>query len=233
MSIDYPDWQSFPNAQSANVFPAFTQTLAPGLHSTAVLPAANWSSIVIIASPSAGAGQVQINYFADAAGTQQIDADSWPVNASTRLVVRTPLRGPFIRLDITVTSAGNMTLESWANFLSASSERISFPVSQQNISDFGVTLAHSTSNFYEIGEISAGLALFYLKPYDNSGKLAAQIHAVDENGNPGQLIADFGTPTATVQQLIVVPDLLLQVEIDNTDTTTSHKYDVSLTIPPQ
>jgi len=230
---DYQDWQSFPNAQSDNVFPAYNQVLAPGLHSTAILPAANWSSIIIIASPSAGAGQVQINYFADLAGTQQIDADTWPVNANTRLVVRTPLRGPYIRLDITVTSPGNLTAETWANFLSASSERISFPVSQQNISDFGVTLAHSTSNFYQSGEIAAGLALFYLKPYDTSGKLAAQIHAVDELGNPGQLIADFGTPTATVQQLIVVPDLILQVEIDNIDTVSSHKYDVSLTVPPQ
>jgi len=230
---DYPDWQTFPNAQSDNLFTAFNQTLTPGLHSTAVLPALSWSSIIIIVSPSAGAAQVQITHFADLAGTQAIDADSWPVNASTRLVVRTPLRGRYVRIDINVTSPGNLTSDTWANFLSATSDRISFPVSQQNLSDFDNTIAHSTSNTYDIGEITAGMALFYFKPYDTTGKLSVELHGVDELGNPGQLIADFGKPTAIVQQLITVPDLILQVEVDNTDTVSSHTYDFSLTIPPQ
>lgn len=230
---DYPDWQTFPNAQSDNVFPAYTQVMAPGLHSTPVLPALSWSSMIIIVSPSAGAGQVQITHFADLAATQAIDADTWPVNASTALIVRTPLRGKYVRVDITVTSPGNMTAVTWSNFLSATSDRISFPVSNQNLSDFDSTLAHGVSNFYEIGEITAGTAFFYFKPYDATGKLAVQIHGVDELGNSGQLIADFGQPTAIVQLLIAVPDVIIQVEVDNKDTTASHTYDFSLTIPPQ
>ena len=230
---DFPDWQQFPNAQSDNVFASFKQTLAPGTHSTPITPALSWSSIMIICQPSAGAGQVQINHFADLAGTEQIDSDNWSVNASTALVVRTPLRGKYIRLDLIVTSAGNMTADTWANFLSATSDRISFPVSTQNVSDFDHSLAASGTATYNTGEIAAGFALFYLKPYDATGKLNAVIHAVDELGNPGQLIADFGAPTATVQQLIVVPDKIIQVEIDNTDAAAAHTYDFSLTIPPQ
>ncbi|MGH9622523.1 MAG: hypothetical protein ACRD45_22800 [Bryobacteraceae bacterium] len=230
---DYPDWQSYPNAQSDNLFASVTQTLAPGLHSTDVLPAINWSSIMIICQPSAGAGQVQINHYADAAATMQIDSDTWPVNAGTVVIVRSPLRGKFVRIDITVTSAGDMTATTWSNFLSATSDRISFPVSQQNVSNFDATLAASGTNTYSPGEIAAGMALFYFKPYDATAKLYASIHAVDELGNPGQLIADFGKPAATVQQLITVPDLILQVEIDNTDAAASHSYDFSLTIPPQ
>lgn len=230
---DYPDWQTFPNAQSDNLFTAYNQTLTPGTHLGPVLPALSWSSIMIAVSASAGAGQVMLNHFADQAATQQIDSDTWPFNANTRLRVRSPLRGKFVRLDVTVTSAGNLTGEFWSNFLSASSERISFPVSQQNLSDFNHSLAANGTATYTSGEISAGLATFYFNPRDTTGKLKCTLHAVDELGNSGQLIAAFGQPTTLTQQLIAVPDLILQVEIDNTDTTTAHSYDFSLTIPPQ
>lgn len=230
---DYPDWQTFPNAQSDNLFAAYSQNLTPGLHSTPVLPALSWSSLIVIVDPSAGAAQVTVNHFADLAGTQPIDSDTWPVNAATQLVVRTPLRGKYVRIDINVTSAGSLTAITWANYLSATSDRISFPVSNQNLSDFARAAAASADITYNIGEITAGTALFYFKPYDAAGKLSAVIHAVDELGNPGNLIADFGHPTAIVQQLITVPDVIIQVEVQNTDTTTAHTYDFSLTIPPQ
>jgi hypothetical protein len=230
---DYPDWQTFTNAQSDNLFPDFAQTLTPGVHQGAIIPALSWSSIIVIVSPAAGACQVTVNHFADLAGTQEIDSDTWPCNASTELIVRTPLRGKYVRLDINVTSAGNLTTESWANFLSATSDRISFPVSNQNLSDYAKALAASGTQTYEIGEIAAGTSLFYFKPYDATGKLTVSIHAIDELGNPGQLIADFGKPTALVQQLITVPDVIIQVEVDNTDAAASHTYDFSLTIPPQ
>lgn len=230
---DYPDWQTFPNAQSDNLFPSFTQTFTPGLHTGTVLPALSWSSIMVIAAPSAGAGKIMLTHFADAAATESIDSDTWDINASTRIVVRSPLRGKYVRIDYQVTSAGSMTVQNWATFLSASSDRISFPVSTQNLSDFAHTLAASGSALYNSGEITAGFALFYFKPYDATGKLNVVIHAVDELGNPSTLIADFGAPTATVQQLIVVPDMILQVEVDNTDAANPHEYDFSLTVPPQ
>ncbi len=230
---DYPDWQSFPNAQSDNLFAAFNATLAPGTYSTPVIPALSWSSVIIICGASAGAGQVQINYFVDAAATMQIDSDNWPFNASTQLRVRTPLRGKYIRIDIIVTSAVNMTGEFWANFLSASSERISFPVSQQNLSDYNRVLAASGTATYDIGEIVGGNAFFYIKPYDATGKLAVAMFVVDENGNPGQLICDFGNPTAILRQSLSIPDKIVRVEVDNTDGAASHTYDFSLTVPPQ
>lgn len=230
---DFPDFQAFPNAQSDNVFVSFAQNLAPGAHPGAMLPALSWSSLMVIVSPLAGACQVTVNHFADLAGTQQIDSDTWPANATTTLIVRTPLRGKYVRIDIQVTSAVNLNTETWANFLSASSDRISFPVSTQNLSDFNHSLAANGDIKYDTGEIAAGMAYFYFKPYDATGKLAVVIHAVDELGNSGQLIADFGKPTAIVDRLITVPDLILEVEIQNTDTTAAHSYDFSLTVPPQ
>lgn len=230
---DFPDWQQYPNAQSDNLFPAFTQTLPPGVHAGTIIPALSWSSITLIADPTAGAARITLGHYADSAGTMEIDSDTWPVNATTRLVVRSPLRGKYVRIDYNVTSAVNLQTENWANFLSASSDRISFPVSNQNLSDYDHSLAASGTATYSVGEISAGMALFYFKPYDTSGKLEVSIHAVDELGSSGQLIAEFGQPTATVQQLITVPDLIVTVEIDNKDGAAAHTYDFSLTIPPQ
>lgn len=230
---DYPDWQSFPNAQSDNLFSVFNATLPPGTYNTAILPALSWSSIIIISGATAGAYQIAIVHWADAAGTQAIDSDSWPVNASTRLVVRSPLRGKYVQIFITVTSAVNATGTFWANFLSASSDRISFPVGQQNLSDFNHALAASATKTYDIGEIVGGQAFFYVKPYDATGKLAVTILTVDELGNPGQLVCDFGNPTAILRQQLAVPDKIVRVQVVNTDGAASHSYDLSLTVPPQ
>jgi hypothetical protein len=230
---DFPDWQAFPTAQSDNLFTSFAQVLTPGVHDGVMLPALSWSSLNLVLSASAGAAQVTINHFADLAGTQQIDSDTWPFNASTEIRLRTPLRGKYVRIDVNVTSAGNLTAQTWANFLSASSDRISFPVSQQNASDFSHSLAASGTALYTLGAICAGQALFYFRPRDATGKLQVNIHAVDELGNPGELIGYFGLPTTFVQQLIVVPDVIVQVEIDNTDGAGPHLYDFSLTVPPQ
>jgi hypothetical protein len=230
---DFPDWQSFPNAQSDNLFAAFSATLAPGTYSTPVIPALSWSSITIIASASAGAGQIRLNHFADLAATEQIDSDDWPFNAVTELRVRSPLRGKFVRIDTIVTSAVNLVGQFWANFLSASSDRISFPVGAQNQSDFNHTLAASGSATYDLGAVVGGQAFFYVKPYDATGNLAVTMYTVDELGNPGQLIADFGNPTAIIRQQLAVPDKIVRVEVDNTDATATHTYDFSLTVPPQ
>jgi hypothetical protein len=230
---DYPDWQTFPNAQSDNIFASFTQVLAPGVHLGAMLPALSWSSLFVIAVPSAGAGKVTVTHFADLAGTLPIDSDTWSVNAATRLIVRTPLRGKYIRVDINVTSAGNMTVQNWATLLSASSDRISFPVSNQNLSDFDHVMPIAGSTTYNIGEICAGNAFFYYNPYDALGKLRILIHAVDELGVTGQLIADFGKPTATFWTQLQIPDVIVQVNIVSTDASATHTYDFSLTVPPQ
>jgi len=230
---DYPDWQTYPNAQSDNLFSAFAQVLAPGLHSTPIIAALSWSSLMVIVTPSAGACKVQVNHFADLAGTQQIDSDTWSVNTTTVLVVRTPLRGKYVRIDITVTSAGSLTAHTWANFLSATSDHISFPVAQQNVSQFGYSLAANGTFTTNLGEICAGTALFFYNPHDATGKNRVSIHAVDELGNSGQLIAYFGFPTAAVQQQISIPDLIVQVEIDNTDGAAAHVFDFALTVPPQ
>lgn len=230
---DYPDWQSYPTAQSDNLFPDYTQTLPPGLNKGTVLPALSWSSILMMASPTAGAGQLQITHYADAAATQPIDSDTWPVNATTRVVVRSPLRGKYVRLDYTVTSATDLTVNNWANFLSATSDRISYPVAAQNLSDFDHSLAPGAVATYDIGEIAGGQAFFYVKPYDNAGKLDVVMFAVDELGNSGQLICDFGGPTAILRQQLAVPDTIIRVQVTNTGASTTRSYDFSLTIPPQ
>lgn len=229
---DYPDWQTFPNAQTGNLFNPFSATLPPGTYDSGLIPALSWSSIMIICGASAGGATITITHYGNAAATQIIDSDTWPINATTRLVVRSPLRGTFINLNITVTSAVNLVGEFWANFLSASSERISFPVSQQNLSDFNRTLAAGATATYNIGEIVGGQAYFYIKPYDAAGALNPFIICVDENGNPGQLVTNFGNPTAILRESLAIPDKIVQVNITNTGAA-AHTYDFSLTVPPQ
>lgn len=230
---DYQDWQSFPTTQSGNLFAAWQQTLPPGPTTTGVLPAVNWSSVSLMLSPSAGAAFTKINHCADPAGAQVVGADLWRVRPGTNLVVRTPLRGKYVRIDIHVTSPGNFTAITWATLMSAASDRITFPVAAQTLADTGKALAANGTAVYDIPAITAGLGYLYFKPADTTAKLSVLVHTIDELGNPLQPVADLGTPGALTQQLITVPDQIVEVKVTNTDPAAPHTYDFSLTVPPQ
>jgi len=230
---DYPDWQSFPSAQSDNIATVLDPPLAPGLHSTPVVPVTSWSSVTLIAQPTAGAGVVKINHFADAAATQLVGSDSWPINVAAHLAVRTPLRGKFIRIDVNVTSAVDMDCLFWASLMSAASDRISFPVGHQGSSDFTHALAANATATYNNGAIVGGNAFFYFKPYDTTGKLYVYIATINELGVKTGACADFATPTDTIREQIYVPDQITQVWVVNTDAAAAHTYDFNLVIPPQ
>lgn len=229
---DYPDWQGFPSAQSDNLFPAANQVLAPGLHSTPVIPALNWSSVTVLVQPTTGACHVQLAHFADPAGAVLVGSDTLPANVTTALLVRTPLRGRYFRVNVTVTSPGDLTALTWASLASAPTDRLSFPVGQQGAHDMARALPANGVATYSPGFIVAGAALAYVKPYDAAGKLTMVIRAVDELGNVIAPVADFGAPTALVQQVITVPDEILQVVVTNTDAAGPHTYDMAVTVPP-
>jgi hypothetical protein len=220
--------------QSANLFGAFSQILAHGTTTFGPLPVANWTSLVInIRVTGSGGLQCNVHHWADAAATELIGGDSWPVRTATKLSVITPLRGPYVSIDLTVTSAGTLAAVTYCAFQAAPSPQIRFPVGAQTAGANNRTLAVSGSDFWNLPSICAGRASFKFIPYDTAGKLVARVEAVDELGNFQYYPADFGTPTAPFNTLMEIPDVPCVVAITNNDGAATHTYDVELIVPPQ
>lgn len=230
---DYPDWQASPVSQSANQFPFGASNLPPGNHPFGIVPASNWRSLSVIVTPLAGAGILTVSHFADAGGAALLGADAWRVNVQTTLVVRTPLRGPFMNLGLNVTSAGNLSAVVWAVLQSGDSDRITFPVGSQSANAFNRTLAPSAVDTFVLQRICAGNATWHFNPRDATGKLQPVIRTLDELGGQRYILSTRGGPVAPETQEIMIPDEIVQVQVTNTDAAASHAYDFSLTVPPQ
>jgi phosphoheptose isomerase len=230
---DYPDWQVSASTQSGNVFAAFSQVLTPGNHPSAVTAVYSWESLAMTVVPSAGAAKVSVSHYADLAGTLLIGTDTWGVNATTSLTVRVPLRGPYAKLSINVTSAGNLTANTWGVFQTQAADRISFPAAGQILFDATNTLAALASKTYVLPQIAAGRTNWCFVPFDATGMLGIYVQAVDELGNIIVRVSSMGNPTGIVQLVIEVPDQILQVIVQNTDAGGPHSYGFSLVVPPQ
>lgn len=227
---DFPDWQAAAATQSPNQFPTFIQTLAPGLHPGGIVPVYSWSSLNLICVASAGAAKAIVTHWADLAGTQQVGADQWGFTTTTALAARVPLRGPFCQLSINVTSAGNLTAETWAAFLTADVTRISFPVGNQQVTD-SRTLTPGQVVKFNVPIIASGPATWSYNPFDTSGKLAVAINSVDELGNLITIVSNRGNPAGLDNAVIYVPDQIIQVQVTNTDGAANHGYGLTLTVP--
>lgn len=230
---DYPDWQAAASTQSGNVFAAFSQTLAPGNHLGVITPVFSWASLNMIVVPTAGAAKITVSHFADQAATQPIGADTWDTSVTTSLTVRVPLRGPYVRVDINVTSPGALTAETWGTFQTQPADRVSFPISGQLVFEASTTLAANASKTYTVPRMAAGRSNWSFVPFDNAGALNPYIQAVDELGNLICRIADRGNPAGVDNALLELPDQILQVVVTNESGTASHSYGFCLAIAPQ
>lgn len=228
---DYPDWQSFPSAQSGNLFSAISQTLAPGNYATAVLPATSFSSYSAVILPTSGAGRLVISHWADSAGTVSIATDTFIYAQGAALVVRGPLRGPYVQLTIQVTSAGNLVASTWATLLASSSSRITYPVATQQAGDESQTLSGGVQAQWRVPAIVSGPAMLLYFPGDATGKITVQVVATDELANVVYTIFPTAAPVANLVQPLQLPDKIVLMKITNTDTV-NHSYGVSLICPP-
>ena len=230
---DFPDWQQAAAANAGNQFTSFTQTLTPGDHPGTITPVASWSSLTLRVNATAGAAKVSVRHYADLAGTELVDTDTWTCNATAPLTVRVPLRAHYAQLDINVTSAVDLQSDTYAIYSTYPADRISFPIGAQQVFIPQTTLAIGATVAYDMPAIASGTAYWSYVPYDTSGNINVYLQIVDELDNFLTIITDRGTPTTIDNALIAVPDALVQIVVSNNDAAATHDYAFSLMIPPQ
>jgi hypothetical protein len=227
----YPDFQAFANRRTANLLSSLSQTLATGEHDTDVMAVASYSGLQIRVVPSAGYASVSVIWYLDAAGTQILSSDAWPVNSFTGLSAIYPVFAPFMKFSVNVTSAEDLVAATFIAGLAIGPERPIYPVGSQTVKATARTLAASGSDYYHPSRICRGTGFFTFRPYDTAGKLDVSIQTFTEAGVFVAKVAVFGTPTAIVNQQIQLPDTNWNVAVVNNDTGAGHKYDMGLVVP--
>ncbi len=232
MSIGYQDYQAFPNAVSPNLFPSYSQTLAPGVTTTPLVPATAWGSLTLRVSASAGTAQVAVQWFLDAAGTQPLPGDSRSLTPAFALVMTSPIKGPYFRLSINVTSAGNLTALTYATLQSGFASRISYGNSAGlaiiNNQSVPASSSITAANVFTM----SGQATCVIVPGDATGKLFCSVRAITESGALKYQVAQFGNPVAGADFQFSAPDDILQFTAQNTDAAGAHSLSATLIIPP-
>lgn len=229
---DYQDWQSFPTAMGMNLFPAVSQVLAPGVHPGAVQTVSSFSSLAVAIVPSAGAGQLTVNHWSDAAGTVSAESDTWQFRVGGNLVMRTPLRSPYVSLSLNVTSPGNLTASTWATLLASQSDRITYPIPGQQAGVDNTVLAGGAVDQWRMPAIASGAAMLTFLPGNTLSKLTVEVIAEDELGNALYHIMFPTAPVGLLMQPLILPGVVTIIQITNTDATNAHSYGVNLVCSP-
>lgn len=230
---DFPDWQQFPSAVGANLWPVPDATLPPGTYSTGIVPATSFSSLSIVMTASAGAATITVNHWMDAGGTLTAESDMFRVRVGAALVVRTPVRAAFVEVIITVTSPGDMTGTFWTALLASSSDRVSFPVPGQQAGVENTVLAAGATDQWRMPAINSGAATLTFAPGNTLAKLSVEVYTEDENGNVMYHVMFPVSPSGTITQSLMLPGEVTVAQVVNTDASTAHSYGVSLICPPQ
>lgn len=230
---DFPDWQQFPNAIASNLFTAANQTLTPGVHNGNVLPVSSFSSLGVVIQPSAGAGKLTVNHWIDAAGTMSAESDVFRFRVGAALVMRTPLRAPYVSLSLNVTSAGSLTANTWATLLSGASDRIAYPLPSQQAGIENTVLAGGAEDQWRLPAIVSGDAFLTFLPGNTLGVVTVEVIAEDELGNTLYHIMFPQAPTNFLNIPLSLTNDVIIVQVVNTDGANAHSYGVSLITPAQ
>lgn len=230
---DFPDWQQFPTAMGANLFPGVSQVLAPGAHPTLVTPVTSYSSLSVVISPTAGAGRLTVSHWADPAGLVSAETDTWRFRPGASLVMRTPLRAAYVSLTLTVTSAGNLTASTWASLLASASDRVSYPVIGQVANIDSRPLAAGAFDQWRLPAIVSGPAMLAFSPADATGKLSVEVYATSELDVEDYMIMFPVAPTVPLMQPLQLPGDITVVQVTNTDAVNPHTYGMTMVCPSQ
>ena len=229
---DYPDWQTFPTAMAGNLLTAASQNLAPGHHATPVIPVTSFASLSIVIVPTAGAAQVIVNHWSDAAGTVSADTDVFRCRVGGALVVRLPLRASYVSIDLFVTSGVNLAAATWATLLNSASERVSFPVPGQRAGVDNTVLNASATDQWRMPAINSGAATLAFLPGNTLAKLTVEVFTEDELGAQMYQLMFPVAPVNGIVQPLTLPGEITVVQVVNTDAGAAHSYGVSLVCPP-
>ena len=226
----YPDYRAYPQWRTDNLFPAFSQVLTPGAHPVGPIPMVGNQAVQVRAKVTAGYGTVTIAWFLDSAMTQSVGADPFDVNTETTLAAILPVKGPYLKLNINVTSGVNMNVQTYAAGINNASGRIYYPLGRQLIYQAVKSLAASGVDRFPLPFICKGIVCVSFTPSDALGLLRLETWQDDASGAAVKRVADLGAPVALANMQAAVVDSIFSLRITNLDAGAAHSYAMSMAL---
>lgn len=210
-------------------FQDYAAWAGPGLadNGTATIPALGYTgtiqwvgayaSMLVIASEATQYTQYSLNYFADSAGTTPLGQLSFSITPQNVAYIAVPNLGPYVRVEALNTGSGSSTIfwEFTPSNLAVSGVT---PLGLQNIVDPGsVSYGAGTTTSYVIPFVQGVTAHIHLSSPTVSGVLVAKLSTTQT----GLVAIDevYGHAyTGFLDDDIVVPDVPLLLQVQNTDT---------------
>lgn len=223
-----PDFQRQVQSRTGNLFAAGTQTLAPGQTSTAFLAMQSWPGVLIRVKPSAGYGTVTVYWYDTADHTYFIGSDSWDVNANTGLFVNMPCQGAFMVVTIDVTSATDMTADTYLFGISNGPPEIYYPITKNGAYELSGSVAASATSYSYLPWITKGLAWTVFDAGANGPSLQFRVQATDASGSPISEPIDYYKPSLIQQALFALPEHPIRVAVTNLTTIGPLTYSFTL-----
>lgn len=228
----HPDWQSYANWRGM-LFSEDAVTVPVTGTDFGLFVTTNFAGFYVNAVCATGNGELILTWYADTAGTEEIQVDSYPMAADTALEVIIPARGNAVDVFFDVQSVGAATLSLTMLPTNIAPTHTTFLTGPNYVSDLNVSVAHSVAHTVNVVPIVGGPAYLCFVPHDSAAKLTLDIFGLDNDGTKLVRVGNYNLPAVTVQQELIVPPLPLQYIVTNTDTVSAHVYDLGIMLRTQ
>lgn len=228
MTTGFPDEQGFATWRADNLLPSSAPALPAGANVFGPFLTSNFAGVLLRVVPSAGAGQVRVRWWLDAAATIPAGTDIWSVNASCGLAARIPARGFYADLTVTVAAPGPMTATVTLIPDNNVAPVVTYPVTGSDITSGLITYAASATVFYVLPFVQPGLASVMAQPVDTTAKLDFAVVSFNPDGTLSQYLARLGTPAAPVVDLVGLTADICGLQVINTDAAATHQARLTL-----
>jgi len=231
--VGHPDWQQYTNWRDTFVYDT-TFMVNPGQNlAIGDFVTTNWASLILQMDAFPLGCTLEIEWFADAAGTEDVAADFFDVTTDCSLYGIIPVKGNLASISV---FNPNLAQQNSSLYVQPTNTVVAnFSAFNSPITDviLGMTLAHSTSVNLFTSNLVGGPCYVFFTPNDATGKLNMNLQALDVTKTSFALLANSVGPVAQVSMPLIVPVAPLRASVTNTDTVSSHTFSLSIVTQSQ
>lgn len=227
--IGHPDWQAYSNWRDSFIYSGIVNVPPGGNIEFGDFVTTNWAALIVHVEAFSPGLELEIEWYADVAQTQDVDTDFINATVNTDVSLIVPCKGNLAVISFFnpngTTVAGVLSVQP-TNYVTTKFTYLSSP---QITNQLGATLAHSTSATIFPNRVVGGPATLVFNPHDTTGKLNMSLSVVDATNTTFARPVSLVAPTTMQTLNMNLPGEPLRMDITNTDTVAAHVYDVTLT----
>jgi hypothetical protein len=230
--VGHPDWQSYSNWRGDFLY----QNNAPMTEGANVLGSfvtTNWATLHVELFPSDQDATIIFEWYADSAGTEDIDTDSIDVPKDQTVNVLMPCKGNLCEISVFNNGNADATMLVAIEPTNLAVNRRVYLDAPLTLGSPNQTINHGVTQFLSTGSVVSGPAYLDYVPHSTAGNVTVDVFGANSTGGLEHRIASLGKPTGEVFRQMIVPECILTVRLINGSATVNEVYDLGVTVQSQ